>query len=1005
MSSLIRRFGLILLAAMALSGFLASGCGGDTETGEQAQFGAISGTVTLEGRDDASGVLVEAGEASATTDAAGAFTIAEVAVGEQTVRASIDGYVAQEKSIDVATDGVQVDFALELDIAPPSIDRLVVEPQTVLPEETAAARVELADDDSGELTYTWEATEGFAVEAGQEPGTAVVTAPAELDREGTVSVVVENAAGETDRAEATIRTRSNTAPVIENVSAAPAVLDRAGTATLRANAVDADGDELSYEWSAPQGWTLGAASGDEVMLTAPDAPAEAATIDVTVRDPFGAETTGSVDVTTGDNALPQITSLTAAPSQTTPNGEIELAVVGLDPDGDALEYSWSAPQGWSFDDATLDTPKLFAPDQYDDVARVSVEVTDEFGGSISGEIVVSTISNQGPQLTTVTAAPTIAARGALISLQANASHPQGEALTYTWQAPQGWALITSGNPPEAPQLQAPDEPGASATIEVTVTDTRGKRAVGSVVVQTESNNSPSINNTSATPAVVARGATSVIDVFASDPDGDALTYAWTLDNAEWSYSGSGDQITLSAPSKPDSMVTATVVVSDGFGGTASRSISVETETNQAPTINSISAPSTGWIAPGDTVTLGADATDPDGDTLTYSWSITSGWSAAGNGADVDVTAPSTSATTGTLSVTVTDSYGATATDQIDLITQDVAPNSFAFTDQTGVVANTPITSDAVVVDGFDGPLTATCSGCQVSRNAGSFAASVAGFNPGDEIRIRTTSGGPGATVTASVTLGETTSATWTLTSATKTHELFTSSGTFTVPSGVSSVRVLVVGGGGGGANGHQGGGGSGYVNVATISVTPGEAVPITVGAGGSGANECDGCNDINGNTPGEVSSFGSYLSANGGQTPTTINGPGGNGGSGGGGSCNSGTNGGDGGTGGASGGSCDYNGGSGQGDYTADLATFTELAITAGAGGAGGSSSHAAGGGGGGVFVDAAGPSAGDGPRSWSAMGGHGYGAGGGGGGYDSSTSRMRERGGDGAPGVVYVEW
>lgn len=233
---------------------------------------------------------------------------------------------------------------------------------------------------------------------------------------------------------------------------------------------------------------------------------------------------------------------------------------------------------------------------------------------------------------------------------------------------------------------------------------------------------------------------------------------------------------------------------------------------------------------------------------------------------------------------------------------------------------------------------------------------------------------------------------------------FTTSGEFTVPAGTTEVRVLAVGGGGGGANGHQGGGGSGRVVTATLTVTPGEVVPVIVGAGGLGAALCNNCNEIIGNTPGGPSSFGE-LTAAGGNTPTVVNGPGANGGSGGGGSCNGGPLGGAGGAAGGNGGACSYQGGAGQGSFVAALATFTAHELSAAPGGAGGMASHAGGGGGGGVYLDLEGPSAADGANpTFSAKGGRGYGAGGGGGSYDFSGS-VRFAGGNGASGLVYVEW
>ena len=228
---------------------------------------------------------------------------------------------------------------------------------------------------------------------------------------------------------------------------------------------------------------------------------------------------------------------------------------------------------------------------------------------------------------------------------------------------------------------------------------------------------------------------------------------------------------------------------------------------------------------------------------------------------------------------------------------------------------------------------------------------------------------------------------------------------FVVPTGVTRVRVLVVGGGAGGANGHQGGGGSGYVASGVLQVSPGQVIDVTVGQGGLGAQQCFGCNEIVGSSGGAASAFGSYLSALGGRAVVDVNAPGGDGGSGGGGSCNAGWSGGSGGFAGSNGGACSYDGGAGQGDsFIAALSLFTLNAVTAGPGGAGGTGSHAPGGGGG-VLIDGLGPSGQPGAQSFSGRGGAGYGGGGGGGGYNSSVGEMRWAGGSGANGVVYIEW
>lgn len=109
---------------------------------------------------------------------------------------------------------------------------------------------------------------------------------------------------------------------------------------------------------------------------------------------------------------------------------------------------------------------------------------------------------------------------------------------------------------------------------------------------------------------------------------------------------------------------------------------------------------------------------------------------------------------------------------------------------------------------------------------------------------------------------------------TYTIQTFTETGlcNWTVPTGVITAEVLVVGGGGAGSAGianyywPAGGGGGGVTTNSSFSVTPGESIAINVGGGGAalGANGVAGGTEIN---DGTYSNFGT-MSAGGGKTPT-----------------------------------------------------------------------------------------------------------------------------------------
>lgn len=89
-----------------------------------------------------------------------------------------------------------------------------------------------------------------------------------------------------------------------------------------------------------------------------------------------------------------------------------------------------------------------------------------------------------------------------------------------------------------------------------------------------------------------------------------------------------------------------------------------------------------------------------------------------------------------------------------------------------------------------------------------------------------------------------------------TMVVITSTSPFTVPAGVTKVRVTVTGGGGGGISWAGGGGGGTAIKTIT-GLTPGQVISVAIGTAGSGGNNTTA-------TAGGTTQFGSYCSASGG---------------------------------------------------------------------------------------------------------------------------------------------
>ncbi len=169
------------------------------------------------------------------------------------------------------------------------------------------------------------------------------------------------------------------------------------------------------------------------------------------------------------------------------------------------------------------------------------------------------------------------------------------------------------------------------------------------------NQPPVITSLEAKQNVITPLDSCLIECVASDEDGDELTYEWSASKGK--INGGGATVAWSAP-EIEGIYNIVVKVSDGNGEEATSSITVKVGGNQPPTITSLIA-DVDWLTPSGSCRIECNAEDPDGDELSYEWSVKRG-DISGTGSAVTWTAPDRVGLCD-IAVVVTDGYGGQST--------------------------------------------------------------------------------------------------------------------------------------------------------------------------------------------------------------------------------------------------------------------------------------------------------------------------------------------------------
>src|SRR5262249_46006473 len=173
---------------------------------------------------------------------------------------------------------------------------------------------------------------------------------------------------------------------------------------------------------------------------------------------------------------------------------------------------------------------------------------------------------------------------------------------------------------------------------------------------------------SATPTSVIAGSGDTVSVRAdaSSPDNSPLPYAWSATGG--TVEGTGPPACWNPGNSAPGKYTITAKVDDarGLSTSCSADVEVQPKPNRPPTMTCAAATKT--VAAGQRVQISANASDPDNDPLTFTWTA-SGGKVVGTGAAVEF--DSTGAQPGhyTVSGQVSDGRGGTANCTVELDVQ------------------------------------------------------------------------------------------------------------------------------------------------------------------------------------------------------------------------------------------------------------------------------------------------------------------------------------------------
>ncbi|MCY1017672.1 Kelch repeat-containing protein [Pyxidicoccus sp. MSG2] len=259
-----------------------------------------------------------------------------------------------------------IDTTPAFDNTVPCIDSLVASSSTVLPGGSITLKATAHDPDVNDtLTYAWTATGGGFGSTGtttttwtapQTSGAFILTLTVTDSRGASASINVSVNVISTDggtAGNASVGVSFNTSPTVRGITVSRSPVPVGQSTTVTVDAVDGDGDTLSYQWTAACTGTFTGANTSSASFT-PTAlptgdPCGNCPLTVAVTDPKGGRSQGTLRICvgpgTGASIPPRIILTNQSATSVAGGGNATLRIIAEDGDGSALTFGWTASTG------------------------------------------------------------------------------------------------------------------------------------------------------------------------------------------------------------------------------------------------------------------------------------------------------------------------------------------------------------------------------------------------------------------------------------------------------------------------------------------------------------------------------------------------------------------------------------------------------------------------------------------------------------------------------------